>query len=135
MSSAIIRAVLEIVRGIYEAWARGDFTTGPAHFHPEIRFESFMPDSANRYVTYGLDGIVAFMGEFLPSWREYRIAGERFLEIDERTVLVEGRQDGVGRYSGALVRDPVFSVWTFEGDRVVRLIWERDREAALRSVG
>ena len=125
---------IEIVRGIYAAWAEGDFTLGPHHFHPDIRFESFMPDSSERRVVHGLQGIVAFMGEFLPSWREYRLVGETFSELGDSTVLVEGHQAGIGKYSGAVVRDAVFSVWTFEAGLVTRLVWERDREAALRSV-
>lgn len=126
--------MLEIVRGICEAWARGDFTAGPVHFDPGIRFESFMPDSTERQVFEGMDEIMR-MAEFLRAWRGYRLVGERFEALDERTVLVTGYQDAARRFSGVDVRDTAFSVWTFRDDRVVRLVFERDREAALRSVG
>ena len=121
--------MLETVRGIYEAWARGDFTAGPAHFHPEVRFESFMPDSTERYVAIGREGIVGFMAEFLRAWRDYRLVGERFEQLDERTVFVEGYQVAFGRYSGAVGRDTIYSVWEFDGDVVIRLRFERDRDA------
>src|SRR4051794_15839137 len=48
---AMSRENVEIVRGVYEGWARGDFTGGDA-FHPDLRFE--MPDWPEGTTAHGL---------------------------------------------------------------------------------
>jgi ketosteroid isomerase-like protein len=126
---------VEVVRRIYSAWERGNFAEVGKLFDPEIVFESVMPDSIERIVAHGPEGIGAFMREFLAQWRDYRLVGEDFRQVGTQTVLVEGHQSGIGRQSGVAVESPTFSVWTFRNGRVVRLIIEFDRSKALEAAG
>jgi ketosteroid isomerase-like protein len=122
---------LEVVRGAYKRWARGDMGPDPDLFDPELVFESFMPDSSERVVSRGPEEAQAFMREFLAQWTDYRLVGERFKEIGADRILVEGHQSGRGRLSGAAVKSPMNSVWTFRDGRVVHLVFEPDLQRAL----
>jgi ketosteroid isomerase-like protein len=126
---------VELVQHVYSGWQRGDFAEGRNLFDPEIVFESVMPDSNERIVAHGLQGIEAFMREFLTQWRDYRMFGEDFRQVGTETVLVEGHQSGIGRRSGVAVESPTFSVWTLRNGKVIRLIIEFDRRKALEAAG
>ena len=126
---------MEAVRRIYSEWQRGNFAEGPDLFDPEILFESVMPDSSERIVANGPEGIEAFMRDFLTQWRDYRMIGEDFRQLGDDTVLVEGRQAGIGRRSGVSVEVPIYSVWTLRDGKVTRLIVEFDRQKALEAAG
>src|SRR5215212_148307 len=111
---------VEIVRGIYAQWARGNMRAGVETFDPEIVFESFMPDAQDSVVARGVHEIDAFMREFLAQWANYRLIGEEFRDAGTK-VFVAGRQTAQGRQSGAEVEQPMLSVWTFRGGKVVGL--------------
>ncbi len=126
---------VEIVRGTYAEWQRGNMKAGMERFDPEIAFESFLPDASERIVASGPAEIEAFMREFLRQWRDYRILGDEYRELGPTMVFVSGRQTAIGRESGTAVEDTLFSIWTFRDGKVVHLIFERDRERALEAAG
>jgi ketosteroid isomerase-like protein len=108
---------------------------GVGVFDPEIVFKSFMPDSSERVVSRGPDEVAAFMREFLAQWRDYRLIGDEFRQVGADTVLVVGRQAATGRQSGVAVEGPTCSVWSFQGGKVVQLIFDPDRRNALEAAG
>jgi ketosteroid isomerase-like protein len=122
---------VEVVRGVYARWAKGDMRASVDLFDPELVFESFMPDANKRIVSHGPNEVETFMREFLSQWRDYRIVGEKFRGIGDDRVLVEGHQAGTGRQSGVAVEGPLFSVWTFRDGRVTHLLFETRRQPAL----
>ena len=124
---------VEAVRRIYAEWARGNMKAGVDLFHPEIRFESFMPDSHERIVANGPAGVEAFMREFLAQWRDFRIHGEDFRAVGEDGVLVLGHQTATGRESGVAVRASLASLWTSRAGAVVWLVFEGDSRSALEA--
>ncbi|MFN2612642.1 MAG: nuclear transport factor 2 family protein [Solirubrobacterales bacterium] len=126
---------VEIVRSIYAGWAQGDMGAGAELFDPEVVFESFMPDAEERVVAHGPDGIVAFMREFLKQFSDYRLFGDEFRVAAEDMVFVAGRQAGTGRQSGVPVEGPTCSVWKFRDGKVVGLLFDTDRQAALEVAG
>jgi ketosteroid isomerase-like protein len=125
---------VETVRRIYADWERGSIGAGVELFDPEIRFETFMPDSNDRIAAEGPDGIESFMREFLTNWRDYRLIGDEFEAIADDIVFVTGRQAATGRSSGIEVETELCSAWRFRDGRVVQLVFEREREAALAAV-
>ena len=126
---------VEIVRAIYAEWAQGRMTAGVERFAPEIRFESFMPDSDERVVAHGADEIEAFMRAFLAQWRDYRVFAKEIRDLPPDRVLVIGRQSAVGRGSGALVEDTMNSLWTLRDGSVIAVVFERDRARVLAAAG
>jgi ketosteroid isomerase-like protein len=126
---------VEAVRRVYAEWEQGNMRAGAELFDPEVVFKSFMPDSSARAVVHGLDGVAAFMREFLAQWRDYRLVGDEFRQVDGDTSVVVGRQAGIGRRSGVAVEGPTNSVWTFRGGKVVQLVWDVDRRSAFEAAG
>ena len=126
---------VEIVRSIYAEWEQGKLAAALDVFDPEIVLESFMPDSREHVVAQGPEEIEAFMREILAQTREYRMIGEEFREVGSDKVFVAGRQATIGRRSGVPVEGPAFWVWTFRGDKVVRLLFETRRRNALKAAG
>jgi len=127
--------IVEIVRGIYAHWARGEMWAGADAFDRDVVFESFMPDSSERVVCRGLDEVAAFLREFLAQWRKYRLIGEEFERIGSDKVLVRGRQTATGRQSGVDVESPMFTLWTFASAKVVGLVLEPQLDAILEAAG
>ena len=126
---------VEIVRRIYAEWERGRMTAGVELFAADIVFESFMPDANERVVANGPGEVESFMREFLGNWRDYRLIGDEFREIDGHKVFVAGRQTATGRQSGAMVEGPMCSVWTLRDGKILGLVFEPDRTKALEAAG
>ena len=126
---------LEIVRGIYAEWEKGNFQAALPLLDREITFEVWMPDSNELDVRQGLNELEGFMREWFGQWEAYRIIGDEFLAIGTDQVFVGGRQAGTGRRSGVEVDSPGFSVWTFRARKVVRLLVHYDRDSALEAAG
>jgi ketosteroid isomerase-like protein len=128
---------VEIVQRVCAKWERGNLRAreGVEIFDPEIVLDSFMPDSSERVVVHGLEGVDGFLREWLAQWRDYRIVGEEFREVGKDKVFVAGHQAATGRQSGVAVEETIFSVWTFRGGKVVQLLFDRDRQKALEAAG
>jgi ketosteroid isomerase-like protein len=126
---------VEFVRRTYAEWQRGNMKAGVERFHPKVVFETFMPDTNERVVVNGPDGVEEFMREFLEQWRDYRLFGDEYRQVGATKVFVEGHQTAAGRQSGVAVEDTMFSVWTFSDDKVIYLLFDRDRGTALEAAG
>jgi ketosteroid isomerase-like protein len=126
---------VEIVQRVYDEWKLGNLGAAVPLFDPELVFESFMPDSSERIVARGLEEVAAFMRDFLVQTREYRMIGEEYREVGKDTVFVAGRQATIGRQSGVPIDGPAFWVWKFRDGKVVRLLFETDRQKALEAAG
>jgi ketosteroid isomerase-like protein len=126
-------ANLEAVRGVYERWAAGDFAASLEIFDPTVVFElpPEFPDSG----TYrGTERVREYMRGFLEAWSRVAIEAEELRDAGD-SVVAAVRQHGVGGGSGAETELRYFQVWTFSGDRVVRLENFRERAEAFAAVG
>lgn len=132
---AISRDNVEIVRGVYAEWERGNFQAALPLFDPDITFETFMPDANENVVSQGLDETASFMRDWFGQWRRYRVIGDEFRAAGSDQVFVGGRQAATGLHSGVEVESPGFTVWTFRRGKVVKLLFHYDRHMALRAVG
>jgi ketosteroid isomerase-like protein len=141
LDASVARAILarmsrdrvETMRRIYDAWGRGDFRAGADLYdrHVLLVLNPEFPD-AGAYV--GPEAIAAYMRDLLPAWSEFAIEGEEFLDAGD-TVVVGVRQVGRGPSSGAVTELRYFQVWTFRGDRVIRIESIRERADALEAAG
>lgn len=121
---------IDRLRGVYDAWAKGEFRAGSELLAPDIVFEPRSDGGA----ALGSDAIQGHMREFLAQWREFRVEAERFEDFGD-CVLVTERQYGVGRSSGVETKAIFYAVWTFRDGLVTRLRWDTERASAIAAAG
>jgi ketosteroid isomerase-like protein len=123
---------VEIVRGIYEHWGRGDFeTTDVLDEHALMVVRTGFPDTG----TYlGRDGIGEYTRGFLEPWTHITIEAEEIIPAGD-SVVVAVFQRGEGDASGAVTEFRYFHLWTFRGGRAIRLETIRERDEALEAAG
>jgi ketosteroid isomerase-like protein len=124
---------LQIVSSIYDRWGQGDFGASLDLFDPHVVFiiPAGFPDTGT-YV--GGEEIVAYTRGFLEPWTRITIEAEELVPAGD-TVLAAVVQRGVGDASGAATELRYFQLWSFRGEKVIRLENFRERDAALRAAG
>ena len=122
---------VEAVRSIYERWGAGDFSAGVELFDEEavLTLRPEFPD-AGEYS--GIDAIRKYTRGLLSAWEHLTIEAEEITAVGDR-VVVALRQAGVGRSSGVATELRYFQVWSFRGDRVVRIENCRERDEAVEA--
>ena len=115
------------VRQVYEEWGRGNYRAGFELYDPEMTLvvHNPIPDAG----TYpGLEGLQNYMRRFLDTWNDYEIEATE-IEADGKRIVVEVHHGG--RASQAWVEMDYVTVWTFSGERVVRVDIGQDRDTPL----
>ncbi len=87
-------ADLELVKGIFRAWERGDFSSVD-WAHPDISYDVPGPTDETR----GIEGMSNHWAEWLRSYRGLRIEGRRYYQAGDK-VVVDQVFHGEGRSSG-----------------------------------
>jgi ketosteroid isomerase-like protein len=126
---------VELVRSIYTAWERGDFSSAD-WAHPEIEF--VFADGAVRDSWTGLAGMAKAWREYLSAWERYRVEADEFRELDDDRVLVFVYQYGRGKTSGMELqhmRMKGTSVFHIRAGKVTRLVIYGNRDLALSDLG
>src|SRR5437879_11951863 len=90
-------ANLELVRSIYAAWGRGDFST-TEWAHPEIEWIIADGPTAGRWT--GVAEMVESFGRMPGAWDTFRAEAEEDRELDRDRVLVLLRRAGPGKPRG-----------------------------------
>ena len=125
------RENVDAVRGVYESWGRGDFSSHLDLLDPAFEFviHPGLPDPG----TYqGLTGLAGYMRGFLESWGRVTIAAEDLVDAGD-AVVATVLQSGVGASSGAPGEVRYTHVWRLRDGAVIRLETFRDRDAALEA--
>jgi ketosteroid isomerase-like protein len=128
-------ANVDVVRSVYAAWERGDWSSNEwAHAEIElVRADGPSPDSWS-----GLTELAEGTREFLSAWKEARMEAEEYRELDSERVLVLDRYVGRGKASGADVGQmgsKTATIFHLGGGKVTRLVLYWSRERALADLG
>ena len=129
------RENVEIVRSIYAAWGRGDYTSTDWQ-HPEIEF--MMADGPNPGRWIGAAGIAKGWGDFLSAWKDFRHAADAYRALDVERVLVLFHFSGRGKTSGLEIEQAgseAAGLFYIRHGKVTRIVLYFDRDAALEAVG
>ena len=125
---------LDLVRSIYAAWRRGDFTSAE-WAHPEIEYVT--ADGPAPGGSTGLAGMAEGLRDWLSAWEEWRVRAEEYREPDGERVLVLFHFSARGKTSGL----EIGQIWTkgaslfqIRGGQVTRLVQYLDRTEALEAV-
>jgi ketosteroid isomerase-like protein len=129
------RENVEIVRGAWDAWSRGDMAALFEFYDPEVEWDmshSYVPDMG---VFHGHEGIREFFGEWRAFFAEYWAEAQEFIEVGD-SVIVRVHQGGRGRSSTVGVEMPAYwQLYRLRGGRAVRVEIYRDEEEARTAAG
>jgi ketosteroid isomerase-like protein len=124
---------LDLVRSIYAAWERGDFS-GSEWADPEIEFVFADGPEPGRWT--GLGEMAVRYGDWLRGWKDFRAEPEEYLVIDDNRILVLVHNTGRGRASGVeLEQRSVANFFEIRDNRVTRLVLYWDRGRAFADMG
>jgi len=88
---------VEVVRSIYAAWERDDFSSAE-WAHPEIEY--VLADGPEPGSWRGIAEMAEGWRNFLDAWEEWRGEVDEYRELDDERVLVLFRLIGRGKTSG-----------------------------------
>jgi ketosteroid isomerase-like protein len=126
---------LDLVRSIYAAHGRGDFSSGE-WAHPEIEFVITEGIEAGRWT--GVAAMAEAWRDYLGAWKHYRVEAEEFRELDGERVLVLYHLSGRGKTSGleiGQVGAKGADLLHVRDGKVTRYVVYWDRERALADLG
>ena len=129
----MVSANLDLVRGIYDGWATGDFLAGADRLDDHVVFvvRSDFPEWG---VFLGPDGIKQYMRRLLEQWERLTLEAKDVRAVGD-IVLARVVQHGKGRASGIEGDERYFMLFTFRGGKVVRIETVRHEAEALETVG
>src|SRR4051794_11557917 len=125
------RRNLEIVAGMYDAFARADFESSLACLHPEIEF-SQPADEPGAGTFHGHEGVIRAFAGWTGAWDDYRVDVEELTDFGNQ-ILAKTRHHGRGKGSGVPVELEMFQLWALRDDKVVRATMYYDEAEALRA--
>jgi len=129
------RENVEIVRSIYTAWERGDYSSAE-WAHPEIEY--VIADGPIPGSWTGLTGMAEGWRAYLGVWDEFRTEADEYRELDGERVLVLVHFGGRGKASGlelGQMQAKAASLFHVSGGKVTRLIIYWNRERAFADLG
>src|SRR5438477_9326131 len=123
---------VDLVRSIYAAWERGDFTS-VEWAHPDIEFS--IVDGPAPGTWAGVAGMADAWRDFLGVWDEWQVeAVDEYRELDAERVFVPARFSARGKASGVelgQVGGKGAALFHVRDGKVTRLQLYMDRENAL----
>ena len=126
---------VELVRSIFAAWERGDYSSAE-WAHPEIEF--VIADGPTPGSWTGVAAMAEAWREALSAFEELRAEADEYRALDDERVLVLMHFSGRGKTSGLEVGDIQMkgaNLFHVRGGKVTRLVTYWDRERAFADVG
>jgi ketosteroid isomerase-like protein len=126
---------LDLVRSIFAAWERGDYS-GAEWAHAQIEY--VIADGPAPGTSTGPTGMAERLRDFLSAWEGVRLVAEEYRELDGERILVLHSLTGRGKASGlevAQLRGDGTYLFQIRGGAVTRLVAYMDRDRALADLG
>jgi ketosteroid isomerase-like protein len=128
-------ANLELVRSIFAAWERGDFSSND---WADPGIELVFADGPERASWKGAATVREAFFDFLRNWEDWRAVAEGYRELDDERVLVLLRNSGRGKTSGLEVSElgwKAASLLRIRDGKVVEFVGWGDRAQAFADLG
>ncbi|MGH9900783.1 MAG: nuclear transport factor 2 family protein [Pyrinomonadaceae bacterium] len=124
------------VRGMYEAFARGDIPVIIGALDPRVEWweaENFIYADKNPYVgpQAVLEGVFMRIGD---EWEKFLVSPEEVLDAGD-TIIGHGYYSGTYKKNGESVRAQFAHLFTFRGGKIVKFQQYTDTAQFLRAVG
>src|SRR2546421_12515795 len=88
---------LDLVRSIFAAWERGDFSSAE---WADPKIEHMIVGGPDPVSRTGMDGMAEGFRDWVSAWEDLHIAADEYRELDSGRVLVLLRYIGRGKTSG-----------------------------------
>jgi ketosteroid isomerase-like protein len=128
------RENIKRLRAAYEAFNQtGEIVV--AHLAPdfEMRQASSIIDTAG--VFHGPNALHDVLRELQGAFEDLKTEAEQFIEAPTGEIVVLVRVFGRGRGSGAEMDNRIAHVWTYRGDKAVRMVAYEEQAEALEAAG
>jgi ketosteroid isomerase-like protein len=128
-------ANLNLVRSIFAAWERGDFSSAE-WAHPDV--ECTFAEGPDPRSSTGLAGMAESMRAWVRAWEDFRVQAEEFRELDAERVLVLTHLSARGKTSGLALSEKWTqgaTLWHVSNGWVTRLVIYHDRKQGFVDVG
>jgi hypothetical protein len=123
---------LDLVRSIFAAWERGDWTS-IEWADPEI--ELVYADGIEAGPPVGSAEMAASWARFLSGWEGLRLRAEEYRELADGRVLAWVRLSGRGKASGLDLEEPGLAIFQASHGKVKQLVYYNHRDRALADLG
>ena len=127
---------LDLVRSVYAAWERGDFSSVD-WADPEIEY--ILADGPARGSWTGLAGMAEGWRSWLSAWEGLHVKVDEYRELDDERVLViaqgYARGKASGLETGGRIRSKSANLFHIRGGKVTRLVIYFDIYHALSELG
>jgi ketosteroid isomerase-like protein len=128
-------ANVQVIRSIYDAFARGDVPAAVAAMSPEIVWneaENFPYADRNPYI--GPDAVLAgVFARLAADWDGFAAIPETFHDAGD-VVIVRGRYAGVCKATGKSISAPYAHVWTVAGGKAATFLQYTDTLQVARAM-
>jgi ketosteroid isomerase-like protein len=125
---------VEIVRGVYDAFARRDNAAPFAAYALDIELDFRHGGFDTPSLYHGHDGVRTAFRNWLAPFRDFEFQPEETKDYGDQ-ILVTVYEHGIGRASGVAVDRRHYALWTLRGRKIVSLCVYLDHAEALKVVG
>jgi ketosteroid isomerase-like protein len=126
---------VEIVRRLYDRWARGDFSA-TGFLDPEVVYSRIGTETPGMEGEWrGIEQMAAGTREYLRAFSDVRIEAERIIDLGDDKVLVLSRQTARGKLSGAPFEHELADLMTLKDGKIVGVVAYWHRAEALEAAG
>src|SRR5512134_3089972 len=130
---------VEVVRALYEAFARRDGESPFSVYDPDIEWDmsrSAIPLPGEEPVYHGHEGVRPYARSWMEAWGFIYAPLERLVDAGDQVVALLGRIIARGKLSGVEVDMPPWAqVWTLRDGKVVRMRIYPEHADALEAAG
>jgi ketosteroid isomerase-like protein len=109
---------VEIVRGAFDAFLRGDMDAAMEAFDTDIEWDVTL--RADGRVYQGHEGVRQGIGDWIGVWDDYRVAIEEYVDAGD-DVVVLATESGRGKGSGIESEQKVTFTWSLSDGKVTRV--------------
>jgi ketosteroid isomerase-like protein len=128
-------ANLDLVRSIYAAWERSDYSD-VSWADPELEY--VMAGGPDPGVWTGVRGMAEAFRDMLRAWTEWRVTADDYLEVDSGRILVPYHFTARGRTSGVeagQLHTQGATLFHLDAGRVTRIVQYFHRDRAFADLG
>src|SRR5438034_4240665 len=123
---------VEIVRSVYDGWAKGNFNAGSDLLAPDFEWQQHA-EAVEPGSHHGA-GVGAALRRIFDIYENFRVEAEEYIDGGDNVVVV-GRTRATAKGSGMEPQQRFAFVWTLRDGRLVRLAVYADRAEALEAAG